>query len=149
MRSIKNFLAFGLIAIAATACSSGDVDLAKKINTDPSYVGKEVEISGKVETKFSIFVSSNSKYWNISLRTESPFNNQNVESVPIRMTYGKGKNSIFLDIPDNQREYEEKDIKIYDKDGNVLAANDKIKIKGKVEKDNSGIYITDMTVTKD
>ncbi|GEM_PF-6999111 len=149
MKKVRNFLAFGLMAIAATACSSGDVELAKKINTDPSYIGKEVEISGKVETKFSIFVSSNSKFWNVSLKTENALNNQDVESVPLKLAYGKGKSSIYLDIPDSQREYGEKDIKIYDSNGNVLAATDKLKIKGLVEKEGDGIRLVNVTINKD
>lgn len=124
-------LATGVFALAS--CGSGSVDLAKELKTSYTHDGKTIEISGKLSTPMMVWGSENRSSIDMVMHTEAALNNTNTEMIQnIMVNYGKGKNSAVIDVAPDAKEFKQSDVAIYDKDGNKLTTEDKVKITGKV-----------------
>ena len=57
----------------------------------------------------------------------------------MKVNYGEGKNSVLIDVPEDSRKFEQKDVVIFDKDGNKLTTSDKVKITAQIVYPNKGV----------
>ena len=141
MKTIKTILAVAVVLFIGIVFfyTSSSVKIAKEIETDYAYNNQTITLEGKFKAPF-LTRSGNS----ISMEFEV-YNDffiiqtGNKTLNGLKMSYGEGKNSILIDIPEDSREFEQKDVVIFDKDGDKLTTSDKVKITGQLVYPSKGV----------
>ena len=104
-------------------------DIALALDSSYTYDGKEITLVGTYDSRH-VSIIRNGKF-NAGLEVKSGDKKKNVTN--IEFSFGKGKNSV--NFPD---EYMDNQIEIYDNEGNQLADNTLLQIKGTVKYTSKG-----------
>ena len=120
-----------LMGLLLTGC--GDTakysKLAEELNSSQTHNNKEIEAVGTIEVPAGVFaMDENEKQlvmMSVSAGGEKIYN--------IELDYGKGKgNAVYVDVPADQDKYEDKDLKLYDKNGKEIKRSN-VRMKGTVK----------------
>lgn len=141
MKTIKTILAVAVVLFIGVVFfyTSSSVKIAKEIETSYTHHDQTITLEGKFKAPF-LTRTGNS----ISMEFEV-FNdffiiqtgNKTINGV--KVNYGEGKNSVLIDVPEDSRKFEQKDVVIFDKDGNKLTTSDKVKITAQIVYPNKGV----------
>ena len=130
---MKNLIFGGslLLGLLLTAC--GDTaaysKLAEELNNSQTHENKTIEAVGTLEVPSGVFAMDETEkqyvLMSVSAGGEKIYN--------IEVDYGKGKpNAIYVDVPEGQDRYEDKDVKLYDKNGKEIKRSN-VRMKGTVK----------------
>lgn len=122
---------FLFMGILLTSC--GDVakysKIAEELNNSQIHNNKQIDVVGTVEVPTGVFAMDGKEkqkvMMSVSAGGEKIYN--------IELNYGKdAKNAIYIDVPEGQEEFEAKDMKLYDNNGNVINRGG-VRMKGTVK----------------
>ena len=125
-----------LVGILLTGC--GDTakysKLAEELNNSQTHNNKEIEAVGTIEVPTGLFAMEEGEKQKVLMSVSAGYEKiKNIE-----LDYGKDKkNSMFVDIPKDQEEFEGKDFKLYDKNGKLIKRSN-VRIKGTVKYGKDG-----------
>ncbi len=126
------------VMLLLTACSSKSIKIGEELEKSYQYDGKTIELHGKISTSLAFIHGSTVS---MGLRVYNDYGiieTGSTNITGITFNYGEGKNSIIINTPEGESHFQDKDVVIYDKDGNKLTTSDKIKITGLVTYTSKG-----------
>lgn len=135
---MKHFISSGIVLASASllflsSCGNKSMDLAKELTSSYTHDGKTITAEGRLETSMMVWGTTSRQTLGMNLIIETALDNTKREQITdVVLPYGTGKNSVKIDVPDDARRFEDKDVLIYDDNGQKLSTRDKVKITGTV-----------------
>lgn len=124
-------LASALLLFFLASCGNKSMELAKELSSSYTHDGKTISAEGKLAT--DLMVWGTGQTLNMNLEMQAALDNTKRERITdIVLPYGAGKNSVRINVPDTARRFEDKDVFIYDKNGEKITTSDKVRITGTV-----------------
>ncbi|RZJ79393.1 MAG: hypothetical protein EOO47_10935 [Flavobacterium sp.] len=130
MKTIKSifYVALVLVVLAVIFYSNGSVRLAKDIESSYDNDGKTIELEGKLNAPFLTRTGASTTNMEFEVYTDFIIIQTGNKKIQATMNYGEGKNSVLIEGAD--KKFEKKDVVVFDKDGNKLTLDDKVKLTG-------------------
>lgn len=143
------------LSLGAYSCTSENVKIAKTLSETYEYDGQVIEIEGKFGAP--MMVRTGGKTTSLNFITYNDYfivHSGHITIPSVILNYGEDKNSVIINAGEGEK-FIKQDVVIYDKDGNKVSLDDKVKLKGMVKylnKDKatkSYVYeITDVEIEK-
>lgn len=130
MKTLKTILSVALVLFVLLAIfySNGSVSLAKDIDTSYDNDGKTIELEGKLNAPFLTRTGGSTTGMEFQVYNDLIIIQTGNRTVQVTMNYGEGKNSVSIAGAD--KKFAKKDVVVFDKDGNKLTLDDKVKLTG-------------------
>jgi len=124
-------LASALLLLFLASCGNKSMDLAKELSSSYTHDGKTISAEGKLATNMMVWGTGQTLDMNLEMQAALD-NTRRERITDIVLPYGTGKNSVKINVPDTARRFEDKDVFIYDKNGEKISTSDKVRITGTV-----------------
>ncbi|WP_316809505.1 hypothetical protein [Pedobacter agri] len=141
MKTIKTILGIAVVLFIGVVFfyTSSSVKTAKEIETTYTHHNQTITLEGKFKAPF---LTRTGKNIAMEFEVYNDFfiiqtGNKTINGITVN--YGEGKNSVFIDVPEDSRKFEQTDVVIFDKDGNKLTTSDKVKITAQIVYPNKGV----------
>lgn len=148
-----------LFVLVVVFYNNASVKLAKDLESNYENDGQTIELEGKLKAPFLTRAGASTTKMELEVCNDFVLiQNGNTTVTSIQMNYGEGKNSVL--ITTDGKKFEDKDVVVYDKNGNKLTLSDKVKLTGKLKythkgekkettgKEDFSYEITDVTIEK-
>lgn len=131
------FVIISFTVLLFTSCKNQSLKIKEELENSYTYDGKTIELEGRfnptiVMQRGSVIDAG------IEIYNDYFIIQTGNTSVTVTLNYGNDKNSMMINTPENESHFKDTDVVIYDKDGNKLTTNDKVKITGTVKYPNKG-----------
>lgn len=135
---MKNLKKLGVIllltlSLATYSCTSENVKTTKTLSETYEYDGQAIEIEGKFGAP--MMVRTGGKTTSLNFITYNDYiivHSGHIIIPSVILNYGEDKNSVIIDAAEGEK-FTKQDVVIYDKDGNKVSLDDKVKLKGLVK----------------
>lgn len=157
-------LAAAVTTFSLSSCNGDSVKIAKALEEkNYDYEGKQIELIGEFDAPMFTFGGRNSKTLRMAFIVKShAMSSEKHRIAHVVLPTGEGKNSVTLEMNEDEKNYTLKNFNIYDQSGEKynLDTHPEFKIKGTVhysemkrpenerDNDNFAFEVTDVIITK-